>query len=496
MPAVCCAASVLLGCHDGEPFDLPARPSGTSATQRPLPLRDSPVLALALGMQYSCALLRAGSVKCWGSDDHGVLGRDGPRQDIGDPSSIDAIDFGTARQVVRITAGWQHACALFEDGKARCWGRNDRGQLGLGNTEDYGDDPGESLSTLPDLPLDGILDLSAGVSNTCAILAPVGATAGRVFCWGSDSNGGIGDGASGDFGDDEPLTALRPVTLEDGELARRVVAGDSVGCALLQDGAVRCWGSNTWGTLGTGTRCNSGDERACDGTTEPRPIRDVQGLGDAFISSLQLNQAHACALDNRGGLWCWGRNDQSRAGYPDARVGVTLRQTPGPVDLGADVSVVSVGLGVRHGCALDANGAVRCWGEAGPQLGYGLPQSDGAAGIGGTLEPGEQYAQMPGGGIVAVATPDAAASPEAGARVQQLAVGGFHACAILERAGAFAGVRCWGHNQFGELGYGSYARVGDIGGTAAPAQEYAERLDHADVCLIRSSMGPCAAERQ
>jgi hypothetical protein len=96
---------------------------------------------------------------------------------------------------------------------------------------------------------------------------------------------------------------------------------------------------------------------------------------------------------------------------------------------------------------------------------------------------------------VAIATPDAAA-PEEGARVYQLAVGGFPACAILERVGAFAGVRCWGHNQFGELGYGSYERVGDIGGSAAPAQEYEERLDHPDVCLLRSSTGPCASERE
>jgi alpha-tubulin suppressor-like RCC1 family protein len=487
---------VQLACHSGEPFDLPPRPETGPAAPRSVSLRGAPLAALALGTQYSCALLSGGAVKCWGSDEYGVLGRDGARQDIADPSAIEPIDFGSSRQVLRVTAGWHHACVLFEDGKARCWGRNDQGQLGYGSREDYGDAAEEPLSLQPDLPLAPIIDISAGVSNTCAIVAPERATAGNVHCWGSDSNGGIGDRSSGAFADDEPLTALRPVAL-DGELARRVVAGDAVSCAMLENGAVRCWGNNTWGTLGTGTPCNIGDERFCEGTTEPRPIREVQGLGERFITSLQLNQAHACALDSSGDLSCWGRNDQSRAGYPEARVGATLLQTPGRVNLDADVQAVEIGLGTRYGCALDARGEVRCWGEAGPQLGYGQAQADGVAGIGGTLEPGEQYAQMPDGGALRLATSaeDGAGSGEGALRVRQLFVGGFHACAILERAGAFGGVRCWGHNEFGELGYGSYERVGNIGDDASPALEYEQRLDHPDVCIVPSSEGPCSRQR-
>ena len=92
-------------------------------------------------------------------------------------------------------------------------------------------------------------------------------------------------------------------------------------------------------------------------------------------------------------------------------------------------------------------------------------------------------------------TSDEAASAEGAPRVSQLSVGGFHACAILERAGSFAGLRCWGHNELGELGYGSYERVGNIGDTDSPAREYEQRLDHPDVCVVRSADGPCARER-
>ena len=155
-----------LACHSGERFDLPQRPEAAPGSPRSAALRGTPVYALALGVQYSCALLSGGAVKCWGSDEYGALGRDGPRQDIADPSSIEPIDFGTSRQVQLVSAGWHHACVLFEDGKARCWGRNEQGQLGDGSTEDYGDDPDESLALRPDLPLDHIIDISAGVSNT------------------------------------------------------------------------------------------------------------------------------------------------------------------------------------------------------------------------------------------------------------------------------------------------------------------------------------------
>jgi alpha-tubulin suppressor-like RCC1 family protein len=428
-------------------------------------------------------------VKCWGSDEYGKLGRGGPGLDAADPRQVEPLDFGTERRVVRLTAGWHHACVLFEDRRARCWGRDDRGQLGRGPAGEPGGEPAGLPRDLGDIALQNIIEISAGVSNTCAIVAPDGADEGTVHCWGSDLNGGIGDLGSGDFGDDEPLSVLRPVELG-GNLARSVAAGDSLGCALLaaenEDDKVRCWGNNASGTLGIGSRCNIGDERPCDGSPEPRPVVAVRGLGTALITRVHVNQAHACALDNTGALRCWGRNDQSRAGYPEVRHGAVLVQPPGPVNLGPGVQVVSVGLGVRHGCALDGSGDVRCWGEAGPQLGYAQRQMDGVAGVGGTLEPGEQYAARRDNGVVQILS---ASEREGGLRVDQLFVGGFHNCVVLARGEAFAGIRCWGHNQSGELGYGAYEQIGSIGELGSPSEDY-ERLELGGVCLEE----PCAGE--
>jgi alpha-tubulin suppressor-like RCC1 family protein len=440
------------------------------------------VQSLALGAAHTCALLSGGGVVCWGSDEHGVLGRDTVREDIADPRALGPIDFGTSRSVVQITSGWHHVCVLFDDARARCWGRNDSGQLGNGHAGDYGDDTGETLNALPDLDLENIIHIAAGVSNTCAIVSG-DRLAGTVHCWGTDRAGGIGDEAAGDFGDDESVAATRPLRTE--QLATLVSSGDAVNCALFLDGSVRCWGNAAFGTLGSGEgSCNVGDERSCASAGDLAP---VAALGEQFIHDLAMNQAHACALDNSGDLRCWGRNDQSRAGYPEARVGNLLHVTPGSIDFGPGVTITSFGLGMRHGCALDVLGDIRCWGEAGPQLGYAMPQNDGVAGVGGTLTPGEQYAGMQKAGIVQLGDTDGEAGNAPALRVY---AGGGHSCAIM----ASGAVRCWGHNESGQLGYGPFAQKGNVGERFIPADDYA-RLGQHDVCLMGYEALACQPPR-
>jgi alpha-tubulin suppressor-like RCC1 family protein len=483
------AGLLALACHSGELRELPPAPASESSPNGdgPLgvlePLSDSPVQALGLGVGFTCALLTGGAVKCWGSDQYGALGVDPVPEDISDPSRIGPIDFGTIRRVVQLSVGWHHVCVLFEDARARCWGHNDSGQLGQGNTEDYGDDGSETLDVLADLPLERVIGISAGVSNTCVMLRSGEGLAGSVHCFGSDVDGGVGDEGGEDFGDDEPLTALRPVNLA--EPVSQVAAGDLLGCARLLSGAVQCWGSNKFGSLGIGeTRCNIADERVCAGMQGLRSNLPVLGLSGHFITALQVNQAHACALDNQGELLCWGRNDESRAGYPHAIHGTLLPQTPGPVSLGAAVRVVSPGLGMRHGCALDTTGSVRCWGEAGPQLGYGMAQQDGVAGIGGTEQPSAQYAQMPNQGVVQLGDTDDIPGTDLALRLYS---GGRHNCVILTGGR----VRCWGSNGSGELGYGDFSQIGDIGDQGSPAAEY-ERLNRYDVCVVPSLTSACS----
>jgi hypothetical protein len=162
-----------------------------------------PATQLVTGSGHSCALLDDGSVKCWGRNSNGELGlgdtviRGNKAQQMG--TSLPSVDLGTKRKARLLSAGFAHTCALLEDGGVKCWGWNNRGQLGLGDTQNRGDEPNEMGDSLPEVDL--------GV----------------------------------------------------GERVRTIVAGGARTCALLVDGSLKCWGDNEQGKLGTGDTENRGD---------------------------------------------------------------------------------------------------------------------------------------------------------------------------------------------------------------------------------------------
>ena len=97
----------------------------------------------SLGSTYSCAILYGGVIKCWGVNNHGQLGLgdtayrgDGPGE-MGD--ALDAVDLGPGRTAKMIDAGNDHTCAVLDDDSVKCWGKNNYAQLGLGDTASRGD---------------------------------------------------------------------------------------------------------------------------------------------------------------------------------------------------------------------------------------------------------------------------------------------------------------------------------------------------------------------
>lgn len=109
------------------------------------------------GYHHTCVLLDDQTVKCWGDYQRGTLGTgdllrrgDGP-DEMGD--ALLPIDLGPGRTATAVTLGDFHACAVLDDGTVKCWGKNERGQLGLGDTSDRGDQPGEMGDQLPAVDL-------------------------------------------------------------------------------------------------------------------------------------------------------------------------------------------------------------------------------------------------------------------------------------------------------------------------------------------------------
>jgi hypothetical protein len=148
---------------------------------------------------------------------------------------------------------------LLEDATAACWGSNNRGELGQGDTFNRGDHAGELGAQLPAIDLgEGLkaVSLVAGFHFTCAVLQDA-----TMKCWGAGENGQLGQGGIEPIGDEatEMGELLRPISLG-GLRVLQAAVGSSHVCTLLSDDSVRCWGHALWGQLGTGSPNQVGDE--------------------------------------------------------------------------------------------------------------------------------------------------------------------------------------------------------------------------------------------
>jgi alpha-tubulin suppressor-like RCC1 family protein len=167
--------------------------------------------------------------------------------------SLPPIDLGTGRTAQTIVAGQYHTCALLDDSSLKCWGENDLGQLGQGDPDDRGDDPGEMGDNLKPIDLGTgrhVISVGASVFGNCALLDD-----GSVKCWGSNSEAQLGLGDFKNRGDEVNQMGddLPAIDLGTGKRAVYLSADSGVSfCAILADGSLKCWGNNGWGQLGLG----------------------------------------------------------------------------------------------------------------------------------------------------------------------------------------------------------------------------------------------------
>ncbi|MBX3187452.1 MAG: hypothetical protein KF819_10575 [Labilithrix sp.] len=195
---------------------------GAKATMpsEPEAFKGARATAIAVGPSHVCvALADPAVVRCSGSDARG--------------QAAASVDLLAGASIASLTAGAEHTCAALADGSVRCWGANDKGQLGDATTTD---------SRVPVMVhgIPPVASIHAGARHTCARLRT-----GTVGCWGNNDRYQLANGTM------EP--SAKPVALPGlvgvQELA---VAGDSA-CARMADGGVRCWGDNASGQLGDGT---------------------------------------------------------------------------------------------------------------------------------------------------------------------------------------------------------------------------------------------------
>jgi alpha-tubulin suppressor-like RCC1 family protein len=285
----------------------------------------SGVSAITAGSNHTCALTREGGVKCWGHYPSGQLG------DGASTNSLAPVDVpGLTSDVIAVAAGGFHTCVLTTAGGIECWGEGTNGQLGDGSTTN---------STVPvdvaDLQTD-ITAMAAGSFHSCALTG-----GGGVKCWGLNSSGQLGYGATPQPGGSVPV----PVDVSGLASGITAIAGGGFHtCVLTSGGGVKCWGDNQAGQLGDGTTTNSGV-----------PV-DVLGVPSG-ATALAVGGLHACALTG-GGVKCWGSNFVGELGN-----GTTTNSSDPVVVAGLASGVVAIAVRDFHTCALTTDGRVKCWGQ-------------------------------------------------------------------------------------------------------------------------------------
>jgi alpha-tubulin suppressor-like RCC1 family protein len=322
--------------------------------------------AVSAGGRSACAILATGSVTCWGANWSGGLGT-GTLYNSVIPQTV-SLD-GVATQV---STGQGHACALLVDATVRCWGENDSGQVGdvaLGY---------DVLAPTAVPGMDDVVSLSAGAYHTCAVRDD-----GSVWCWGYGGSGQLGapdrwDGipptdvpgittaisvAAGDWHtcvllQDHSVTCFgllpdavqpyltnyyEPTPIAGFDDIVALAAGGEFTCGIRSTGRVRCFGSNWAGQLGDGTQ----DYRSA-------PVR-VEGVEAAV--AVGAGGGHACAATSSGALFCWGTNYTGELGTPPSD---DLPWQPPHLVPGIS-GVTAVDGGWHFTCAVAA-GVGSCWG--------------------------------------------------------------------------------------------------------------------------------------
>jgi alpha-tubulin suppressor-like RCC1 family protein len=384
-----------------------------------------------------------------------------------DGSGTRALSCGLADCTGRfgsIASGYSHNCAVTPSGSLWCWGNNGSGELGRGTTST----PSPSLPQEVPLGADGVKAVAAGgsvlldVAHTCAILedrSTTPATNKGVKCWGNNSSGQIGNGsirASAPYSVNSP-TQVTGLTGGTGVNAvRAIVAGGSHSCALMDfaspenGGAVKCWGDNSRGQLGTGTT-----------QTEPAP-QSTMTFESSGALGIAAGLRHTCAITNVGSVKCWGDNEHLQLGVANAVGQDKWRVTP--VEVPGLTGVVSLATGDRHTCALKSDGVVKCWGNASEgRLGEGS--------LGGTYETPRPLAGSVLGTLKATA----------------ISAGSAHTCAIVEGGG----MRCWGNNQQGQVGDNTFGnnRALPVSVEDLSSQALAVEAGYAHTCVLKNNGG-------
>jgi alpha-tubulin suppressor-like RCC1 family protein len=293
---------------------------------------------LDIGTTTACAVLGSGQIACAGGY---TLPDDGfsPTPRLFTSPAIDAVG---------VQVGNNQGCVRKGSGIANCWGTP--AGLGIGVTSG---NARNNVNVPPAIGLTDVIDVGSGVDYSCAALA-----SGQARCWGSQSYGLLGNGASSGTLVGQPAIVLDRGTGTALTGVRQIDGAGDFACALISDGNVKCWGSNYDGKFNPPYGTSRAD--LVRGTISSAEA--VAGISNA--SSISVGGRSACVVIADGTVRCFGNNNT--ASFP------SIGATSTPLAVAGISTARMVAVGQSHACALLADATMTCWGQGtSGQLGRG-----------------------------------------------------------------------------------------------------------------------------
>jgi alpha-tubulin suppressor-like RCC1 family protein len=354
----------------------------------------------------------------------------------------------------KLSAGVYSTCAIYSNNRVYCWGSNSSNQLGLGSSTKL------SYTVRPN-PVKGVpaqpVGISNGYSSACSILIT-----GGISCWGSNPAGALGPKSLGKSAKSaQPSASLISPWVAPSNQS----TGSQHSCFRDNNATVKCLGTNNYGQLGNASNTPS---------ATPTQVAVLTGASAATRASQVVSGAnHSCALLDNRNVKCWGVNNVRQLGTPTNSVA----WVNSPVDVPALTNnVTQLASKADHTCAIHANGDVSCWGaDSYGQLGDG------------TVAPFKGAVKVAG----------------LGADARQVSTGVAHTCSLIKGGG----VKCWGSNEFGQLGNGTAttsSKPVSVIGLPRPANEISAggyhscaRLDNGSIyCWGRGTKGQLGNDKK
>lgn len=359
--------------------------------------------SFGLGEIHSCGVSGVGGLWCWGSDAARQLGQaDQAICLVVSQCSLVPIRVQGNEKFVSVTGGAWHSCALTDTGAAYCWGMNSHGQIGNGAT-------GRGPFTAPTLVSGGLTfsSIVAGRWHTCGIT-----TSNEAYCWGWDNHGELGTGTPptarcDDFGTLVPCSRV-PALVVGNHTFVSLAAREGATCGYTTAQTIYCWGKDVGGTESTECQ-NAFPTNICTRT----PLLQASG---ATYAGLAITGGMICGRTASGGLMCTGF-----AFFGEFGNGVANTNTATPLAVAGGATFEQVAPGRIHLCARITGGTLQCWG--------GGDFGSGEGGVPNTLVP----TTIAGG----ITFSTLFGSPQAG-----------HTCGLSTAGRAY----CWGDGRFGQLG--------------------------------------------